>query len=122
MRTTRLFRLLDAELVDAEDDLRDLEATLKARCDAREITNYVYRENNALLEQELRGIERIRRALHSFEPDAYADIELFSEDVLSLVRDHVEHHGVPGAVESIVARRLHRLTQFVREEDPASAR
>lgn len=122
MRTARLFRLLDAELVDAEEDIRDLEATLKTRCEAREITNYVYRENNALLEQELRGIERIRRALRSFNPDAYADIDLFGRDVLALVQDHVKHHDVPGAVESIVARRLHRLTQFVREADATSIR
>lgn len=116
MRTNRLFRLLDAELVDAEDDIRDLERTLKERNEAQEITNYVFRENTVLLEQELHGIERIRAGISALDPEAYVDTETFVEEITSLVREYVQHHGVPGAVESIVGRRLHRLVAYVSQE------
>jgi hypothetical protein len=113
MRNNRLFRLLDAELIDAQEDIRDLERTLKIRNEAREITNYVFRENSALLEQELHSLERIRLRLKDIDPEVHTDLTSYGNAVMEMVHDHVLHHGAPGAVESIVGRRLKKLTEFV---------
>ncbi len=113
MRNNRLLRLLDAELLDAQEDIRDLERTMKERNEAREITNYVFRENSALLEQELHSLERIRIRLKEIDPEAYIHLKEYGDAVMSMVHDHILHHGAPGVVEPIVSRRLKKLTEFV---------
>ncbi len=118
MQTTRLLRLLEAELLDAEEDIRDLERTLAQRFAALEITDHVYRENNALLEWELHGLARIRRVLTEIPITDIADLDTLTERITTAVRDQVEHHGLPGAVESIVGRRLARLLPLVSAPTP----
>jgi len=113
MRTSRLIRLLDAELLDAKDDIRDLEEVLRARSEAREITNYVYRENNALLELESHSLDRLRARLSEFSPETYGTVEELVTAITNMVHDQVLHHGVPGAVESIISRRLARITAYL---------
>lgn len=119
MRTSRLFRLLDAELLDAQDDIRDLEGVLKVRCDTREITNYVYRENNALMEQEIHSIERIRKIIAKTAMNEDMTFSEFADLVLGITREQVEHQAVPGAVESIIMRRIHRISACVAANDEA---
>lgn len=113
MRTTRLLRLLEAELLDAEEDIRDLERTLAERFAALEITDHVYRENNALLEWELSGLARVRRVLTELPLGDINDPDELADRIAGAVHDQVEHHGIPGAVESIVGRRLTRLLPLV---------
>ncbi|MFP4154014.1 MAG: hypothetical protein ACLFSV_14300 [Alkalispirochaeta sp.] len=113
MRTSRLIRLLDAELLDAKDDIRDLEEVLRARSEAREITNYVYQENNALLELELHSLERIRSQLGKISPESFGTVDELVAAIKEMVHDQVLHHDVPGAVESIITRRLARITDYL---------
>lgn len=109
MKTTRLLRLLDAELIDAQEDLRDLERTLAERFSQMEITAYVYRENSAVLEWEIHGIERMRGLFNAIKGESFADPAELVAHIHAILRDHVDHHDMPGAVESIVRRRLARL-------------
>ncbi len=115
MQTTRLLRLLDAELLDAEEDIRDLELTLSRRFASMEITPYVYQENSAVLEWELHGLARVRSVLHAVQPSEYAETTDLVAAIHEMLRDQVDHHGMPGAVESIVRRRLTRLLPLVAE-------
>ena len=117
MRTGHLLRLLDAELIDAEDDIRDFEEVLRERISAREITNYVYRENTALLEWELHAIERIRSRIKLIDPKQFPDLSALRSEIESLVHDQVEHHEAPRAIESIVVRRLQKLLSYVEREN-----
>lgn len=119
MKTRHLLRLLDAELLDAEEDIRDLELTLSRRFSAMEITAYVYQENNAVLEAELHGIERVRAHIAALDAEAFADLDELASHIHSWLREEIDHHGTPGAVESIVRRRLTRLMPFVRPCDDA---
>ncbi len=114
MRTNRLQRLLEAEILDAQDDIRDLERTLKTRIEAREITNYVFRENTALLEQELHALERIRALLKEIDPTDYSGVDEYGDAVMNRVREFVRHHDAPGAVVPIISRRLKRITDFLK--------
>ena len=116
MQTTRLLRLLDAELLDAEEDLRDLELTLSRRFSSMEITAYVYRENNAVLEWELHGLERMRRIMGDIDTTTFDTVADLVEHVHTILREQVAHHGMPGAVESIVRRRVTRLIPFVQQQ------
>lgn len=117
MQTTRLLRLLDAEILDAQEDIRDLELTLSHRFASMEITPYVYRENNAVLEWELHGLMRVRTLLGSIDPVTFESVRNLTDHLEDLLREQVQHHGMPGAVESIVRRRLIRLIPLVEEPE-----
>jgi len=113
MQTNHFLTLLAAELKSCEEDVHDLEKLCHDRFQAREITNYVHMENDALLKQEASGIGSIRKELESLDHDSYASIDEAYAAVVSLVEQTVKQRQLPRAIIPLVTRRAERLRDFV---------
>ena len=116
----RFLRLLNAELEDCEEDLRDLDDMLRQRQASREITDYVYWENDALLKREIVALQSIRSAVSSLWVQV-GDISGTSLDELSALaletaRAQVMQHQYPMAVMPLIERRIQRIREFLGQE------
>ncbi len=114
MQTNHFLTLLSAELASCEEDIHDLELLFDARFKALEITNYVYRENNALLKQETSGIRMVRTQIDAMDPDSFPSLDDAFAAVLENARETVRSRQLPEAIISLVSRRAERVRDFVR--------
>lgn len=123
MVVTRFLRLLSAELEDCEEDLRDLDQLLAQRLASREITDYVYRENDALLKHEILAIRTIREAISGLRNDIAGDTSRtmaeVSQDALQVAYAEIVRHQYPLAVMPLIERRVQRIREFLGQETPS---
>lgn len=113
-----LVSLLKVELEDVKADLRTMEELLVSRIGCREITDYVYNENTALLEREIAGVDRLRVLLDALPQE---ELELPVEDLTQRLEERlgVEIHRrqIPEAVHPLVLRRLRKVASFLGAEE-----
>lgn len=116
----RFLRLLNAELEDCEEDLRDLDELLRQRLATREITDYVFWENDALLQREIRALESIRAAVGRLQMQggvAPGDpVEKIASAALQTAQAQVVQHEYPLAVLPLIERRIQRIRDYLGRE------
>lgn len=113
MQTHHFLRLLGAELAGCDEDLRDFGDLLGARLKTMEITNYVYRENDALLKLELVGVKEIRRRVEALDPNAFASLDQAVTEVRTLVHNTIVEHQLPEAIIPLIERRIQNARRYI---------
>ncbi len=117
MQTNHFLRLLDAELACCIEDLKGFEDLLVARLKIMEITEYVFRENDALLKRETTGVTQIRKTVQAMNPDEFASIDEIIAVVRSTVKTAIHDHELPQAVYPLIDRRLLKVQRYVTSGD-----
>ncbi len=112
--------ILRIEIDDLAEDIRALEENNRARLARGEITDYVLKENVALLEREAHGIAAVRDSLSSVRPEEYGSLDELIAALLRLLDDCVRRGGFDPVVSTLVARKLAKVARYVRSEIPAS--
>ena len=113
-----LVSLLKVELEDVKSDLRILEGILVSRIGLREITDYVYNENTALLEREIAGVDRLRATLDSLtQEELDLPVEEFAPLLQAKLSWEIGRRQIPEAVRPLVLRRLNKVVTFLTPEE-----
>lgn len=121
-RSARHFvSLLRVELEDIKSDLRTMEELLVNRIGCREITDYVYNENTALLEREIAGVDRLRVLLEGLpQEELDLPIEELTRRLEERLGTEIRRRQIPEAVHPLVLRRLRKVASFLGAEEMSS--
>ena len=115
LRIQHILDLLKLEFEDLQEDLRILEQVGYERFRRAEITEYVYKENHALFEEEIRGLKSIERLIEADQWEQFEDLDLFLAEFDQAVRQHIDTYQFPPAVHGIVSRKLKKVRDFLRD-------
>ncbi|MFW6339142.1 MAG: hypothetical protein ACOC25_09440 [Alkalispirochaetaceae bacterium] len=118
-RTSRHFiSLLKVEFEDIKSDLRAMEELLVSRIGLRQITDYVYNENTALLEREIAGVDRLRSLLDALSCEELDyPVEELAVRLEARFAEEIRRRQIPEAVHPLVTRRLHKVAGFIAAEE-----
>ena len=118
-RTSRHFvSLLKVEFEDIKSDLRAMEELLVSRIGLRQITDYVYNENTALLEREIAGVDRLRALLDALTCEELDyPMEELATRLETRFAEEIRRRQIPEAVHPLVTRRLHKVAGFIGAEE-----
>ena len=106
-------RILKAELEDCLEDVEDLSILYERRRTKEEITDYVYKENEALLAREISGLKNILLSIDDLAIESYPSLEAFASAVDGMVQRKVLEFEDPEAVYGIAKRKLLKVLKYV---------
>lgn len=120
-RTSRHFvSLLKVEFEDIKSDLRAMEELLVSRIDLRQITDYVYNENTALLEREIAGVDRLRSLLEQISCEELEEpVEELAPRLEARFTEEIRRRQIPEAVRPLIIRRLRKVAGYLGSEEMA---
>lgn len=120
-RTSRHFiSLLKVEFEDIKSDLRSMEELLVNRIGLREITDYVYNENTALLEREIAGVDRLRSLLDQVSCEELEEpVDELAVRLEARFTDEIRRRQIPEAVRPLIIRRLRKVAGYLASEEMA---
>lgn len=120
-RTSRHFiSLVKVEFEDIKSDLRSMEELLVNRIGLREITDYVYNENTALLEREIAGVDRLRSLLDGISCDELEEpVEELAARLEARFTEEIRRRQIPEAVRPLIIRRLRKVAGYLGSEEMA---
>jgi hypothetical protein len=118
-RTSRHFiSLLKVEFEDIKSDLRAMEELLVSRIDLRQITDYVYNENTALLEREIAGVDRLGSLLEKLSPEELEEpVEELAPRLEARFTEEIRRRQIPEAVRPLIIRRLRKVAGYLAGEE-----
>ena len=116
-KISKFLQVFRIELEDLEEDLKVLSTMYNEREQKGEITQYVLLENNALIMNEISGVESILQSLSGVSPVQYASLEEMVVDIDRQFRDKTEHAGFPDVVYELVKRKLDKVLKYVTDSD-----
>ncbi|MBN1524532.1 MAG: hypothetical protein JW904_08620 [Spirochaetales bacterium] len=108
-----LLKIVVIELEDVIEDLNALIDSYSKRNKAGEVTDYVYKENIALLTNEQNCIREFHRELKTVDVSAYADEKETALKLKQIFLDLLCEHCYAPAVESIVKRKIEKALDFI---------
>jgi hypothetical protein len=110
-------KILEIELEDLEDDIQLIMADSEVRRNHQEITDYVYKENLALLKKEIFDVDGIRHKLKQLDPGDFGTPEEVIDLLLIELRNKVKRQIVPPVLLSMVERKFEKVNLYVTESD-----
>lgn len=108
-------RILLIELEDLALDLRD---SVKMYADGNvrgEVSNYVMRENTALLENEIAGLEQVCQIVRDAEVCEDEPLDALTARLRTACRTAIEQSHFPDALIGMVERKLNKVEKYIRE-------
>ncbi len=111
----KFYRVLLIELEDLQQDLREAVQIYQERNASGDVTNYVMRENAALLENEISGLELVCRTVGEMAPDEEESLGDLVERVRSTCRKRITDSHFPDALCGMVDRKISKVEKYIRE-------
>jgi len=111
----RFIGILRIELEDLEQDVGDLLEICQRRKDSREISNYVYMENQSLLLNEIAGIKSLIHSLDEMDTGRFVSAQEMFAEIDRLIHTKTRECAYPEAVYNLVKRRLDKVVAYLRE-------
>lgn len=109
--------LFSAELLDLVEDLHALEDIYKTRYQRSEITNYVYLENESVLQQEIDGLHEIRKRLASNPIEAEQNLAEAVHALKILTTSIIREDGYPEGLIPLLERKLDKLASYCEADE-----
>jgi len=118
-RTSRHFiSLLKVEFEDIKSDLQEMEELLISRIGQKEITDYVYNENTALLEREIAGVDRLRSLLDQISGEELEEpVEDLAARLEARFTEEIRRRQIPEAVRHLLVRRLRKVAGYLGSQE-----
>ncbi len=109
-KLSKFFKILEVEFLDLEEGLAAYMKAVEERYRRKEITPYVYRENDALLAREIKDVKMIREKIMMLSEEAYDDLE----DAVKTVENTIMGFtGIPEAVHRHMKRKVRKVQGYV---------
>jgi hypothetical protein len=113
-------KILRAELEDLLEDVGIAERRVAERFAQREVTEYVFKQNDALFQGESESLHLLLERLGSFDHTRYPDLDELVKAVDSLVRGMLRDHERPEAVYRFFSRKVQKVRLYVESSrDPS---
>jgi hypothetical protein len=109
-------KILAIEIQDLIEDVVLRMDTQEARLRQGGITDYVYRENVALLESERRALGRFLEELAGMDAGSFRGVSELEREIERLFKVFLEEHGFPHAVEEFVTRKMRKVLRYCQTE------
>ena len=109
-------KIFKAELEDCLEDVEDLSLLGDRRRNCEEITEYVYRENEALLKREISGLKTVIASIDDFALERYDSVESLAAAVDDMIQKKVLEYENPEAVYGIAKRKLLKVLGYMNEQ------
>jgi len=107
----KFFKILEIEFQDLEDALETYRDALESRYEKKEITEYVYKENNALLNREIGDIRIIKENVAELSGEEYADLDEAAARVVEIIENFKDF---PPVVHRYMERKVEKVLEYVR--------
>ncbi len=115
----KFVRLLELEIESLHDELEIIVRTLDERLANHEITEYVRRENQAVLRNELLGLEDFVRTRFGVSERAGATLDEMSSEVKSYLRRRLTEREYVPALYELVSRRVDKIVAYLKTPTPS---
>ncbi|WP_020613379.1 hypothetical protein [Sediminispirochaeta bajacaliforniensis] len=109
----KFLRILSVEISAMEEGIVVLLDSTSERHDRREITEYVWTENSALLRHELQILKAIHEEVDRLSAESFSSVDEAGDAVLSIL---TERSDAPRALYSFFQRRMVKIYRYIDEE------
>jgi hypothetical protein len=106
-------RILLVELEDLESDIELLLERYREQHDAEVISNYVFYENTAVVNNELFGLEGYTQEIEGLDLEAFDDADEIRDYLEERIRQRCRHKGIAMNLCDLVARKLDKVRGYV---------
>ena len=110
----RYIRLLEFELDDLEDDVQGMLNCASKRHGTHEISEYVFKENHAVLERQRSSIEEFRELLEALSVDEYDSIDSLIKDILVKAKKRIQRHDGCQCTLDQLERKLRKAEVYLK--------
>ncbi len=110
---SKFIEILKIELLDLEQDIKQIIDEYTDKHDHEVISNYVFQENLALGQRELFGIDGFTQDVHGFNLEAVDSVESLVSALKELLSRRVTSNGLPKAIELLVNRKIDKVVQYI---------
>jgi len=93
--------------------VEDLSILYARRRKGEEITEYVYRENEALLSREISGLKTVIASIDDIALERYGSVGALAAGVDDMIQKKVVEYEDPEAVYGIAKRKLLKVLRYV---------
>ena len=109
-------KMMKMELEDVRLDINLLIKKDKKHHDKGELTNYVYRENIAVYNSFILGLELFIKLLNETKTDKFGNLEAMTSELNRLFHEKVKEHGLADGIHSLVERKIKKVIAYVTEK------
>jgi len=113
----KFLKILKAELEDLREDIDEAECRHTERFARAEITDYVYRENDALFRREAESLARLADVVDEIDISGYKTVADVAEALDARIKESVKDFEDPEAIYLFVARKLRKVRTYVESGD-----
>jgi hypothetical protein len=116
-RLKLFLRIIEAELKDLAEDIQVVERKHRESYDRLKITQYVYRENTALLEKEHECLQALLKRIFLLKPSDYGDVDGLTQAIVQEAKAFVDCYEYPESVIAFVERKLRKVRRYFDEPE-----
>jgi hypothetical protein len=109
----KFMKILKVELEDLLEDVDIAEHRIRERFTRREVSDYVFWQNDALFRGEVECLRLLLDRLQSFDCACYADLDALVKAIDAHVQDLVRDHERPEAVCRFVSRKMQKVRSYL---------
>jgi recombination DNA repair RAD52 pathway protein len=109
----KFLKVLIVELEDLDEDIKMLIEECKDKHSHEEISNYVYLENIAVLQNELFGVEGFIEDIRSINIDDFETVENLIDDLLKQIKERVREKGLVHSIIYLVERKIKKVAYYI---------
>jgi hypothetical protein len=109
-------KILMVEIEDLHDDLDLFIQVIDDRHRARQITDYVYNENLAILRNEVMGLEDCLRGCSTLDPGTTDSVDELASYLKGSFRERLRSHGYVPALNSLLDKRIDKIAAYLKLE------
>lgn len=105
-------------LVELEDLDKDIKMLIDECCDKHsheQISDYVYLENLAVLQNELFGVEGFIEEVKTLNLDKFESVEELMNTLTNQLKDRIREKGLVHSIILLVERKIKKVSTFVLE-------
>lgn len=114
----KYLEVLRIEIDDLGEDIRALQEHYRDRSARGEITDYVLKENVAVLERESHGIAAVRACVGDVRAEDYRSLDEMLAGLRERLDDRIRCGGFEPVVRRLVERKLVKVARYVRQDLP----
>ncbi len=109
-KLAKFFRILEIEFQDLEDGLEAYMKAIEDRYQKKEITQYVFKENDALLAREIDDVRIIRKRVTAISDKEYSDLDEAADTVVGIIENFT---GIPEVVHKHMKGKVDKVVKYV---------
>ncbi len=106
-------KMFEMELEDLHKDIELLIAKYKDEHDHQVISNYVFLENVAVMDNELFGVDSFLEEVRSLDGSGYSDVITLIHDLTRHIEQRCHERGIAMAVAVLAERKMKKVLAYI---------